>query len=467
MTDLTLLAISELAPRLRNREISPVELTEAYLARIERFDPQLNAYTTVTADRARDDARRAEAEIAAGEYRGPLHGVPIALKDLYATAGIRTTGGSKVLEDWVPDTDSTPARLLREAGTVLLGKLNTHEFAAGYTTNNPWFGATRNPWDLERVPGGSSGGSGAAIAARLAAGTLGTDTGGSIRVPAAFCGCVGFKATYGRASKAGVIPLSYLFDHTGPIARTVADAATLLTAIAGYDPADASTVRIPVEEYGPALDRDIRGLRVGLPSALIDDGLDGEVRAAFAKAVEDVRALGADVRDVELPLIPEMWRAWGPIFRAEVVDYHREMFTAHPDAYSPAVAGLVSSPVASGDAIMGALRTIYAFREAMRGLLEEVDLLLLPATPMLPPRIGEDTFEVAGREMHTNDIGRFMLPFNTSQLPAIAQPCGFSASGLPIALQWVGRPFDEATVLRAAGAYERATDWLRWPAAFA
>lgn len=466
MNDLTLLAISELAPLLRTREISPVELTEAYLARIEWFDPQVNAYTTVTADRARDDARRAETEIGAGHYRGPLHGVPIALKDLYATAGIRTTGGSKVLEDWVPDADSTPARLLREAGTVLLGKLNTHEFAAGYTTNNHWYGPTRNPWDLERIPGGSSGGSGAAIAARLAAGTLGTDTGGSIRVPAAFCGCVGFKPTYGRTSKAGVIPLSFMFDHTGPIARTVADAATILTAISGYDPADANTVPIPVEEYSSSLDGDLRGLRVGIPPFAMD-GLDDAVRTAFAGATEQVRALGADLRDVELPQIPEMQRAWGTIFRAEVVQYHGETLAARPDAYSPEVAAMISAPMPSGERIAASFRALYAFREALRGLLEEVDLFLLPATLMLPPRIGEDTFEVAGRQLQTNDIGRFMLPFNASHLPALVQPCGFSANGLPIALQWAGRPFDEATVLRAAHAYERATDWLRWPAAFA
>src|SRR6185312_5889130 len=249
--------------------------TQAYLDRIAQLNPLINAYITVTADRALEDARRADAELAAGKSRGPLHGIPIALKDLYETAGIRTTAGSKVFAGYIPEHDSTAARKLREAGSVLLGKTNTHEFAWGTTTNNPHYGATHNPWDTTRIPGGSSGGSGAAIAAHLAAGTIGSDTGGSIRVPASMCGCVGVKPSFGRVSAAGVMPLARTFDHVGPLARTVEDAAILLGAIAGYDPADALTVAVPVPDYRGALRDRVTGVRVGVPHstlwALLDE----------------------------------------------------------------------------------------------------------------------------------------------------------------------------------------------------
>lgn len=254
MTDLDLanLSITRAARALRDKELSPLELTEAYLARIERLNPQVNAYITVTANRALEDARRATQELAAGKVRGPLHGIPVAHKDLYETAGIRTTGGSSIHGDFTPQADCTVAAKLRAAGTILLGKLNTHEYAYGVSTNNPHFGPTRNPWDLERIPGGSSGGSGAAIAAGLATATTGSDTGGSVRMPASVCGVVGLKPTYGRVSKAGVLPLSYLFDHTGPLTRTVQDAALMFNAMAGYDPADAASLRLPVEDVTAA-----------------------------------------------------------------------------------------------------------------------------------------------------------------------------------------------------------------------
>ncbi|MGH7823468.1 MAG: amidase, partial [Candidatus Binatia bacterium] len=300
-TELTAMPLTEAAEAIRSREISPIELTEAYLGRIEKVNPEVNAYVTVTAERARTDARQATEEIARGNYRGALHGIPLALKDLFDTAGIRTTAGSKFFADHVPAVDSTAARRLREAGSVLLGKLATHEFAYGVTTNNPHFGPTRNPWDLSRIPGGSSGGSGAAIAAGLAATTLGTDTGGSIRIPSSLCGAVGLKPTYGRVSKAGVFPLSYIFDHPGPIARRVADAAVVLEAIAGYDPADAASARVPVDAYVRELGKGVRGLRVGVPRRHFYDRLDGEVAAAVEAALGVFSRLGAEVRDVDLP----------------------------------------------------------------------------------------------------------------------------------------------------------------------
>ncbi|MGE5595674.1 MAG: amidase, partial [Hyphomicrobiales bacterium] len=415
---------------------------------------------TVSADRAREDARRAEDEIAAGNYRGPLHGVPIALKDLYATAGIRTTAGSKILEDWVPTEDSTAARRLAEAGSVLLGKLNTHEFAAGYTTNNDWFGPTRNPWNLECIPGGSSGGSGAAIAARTAAGTLGTDTGGSIRVPAAFCGCVGLKPTYGRTSKAGVVPLSFLFDHVGPIAQTVEDAAIMLQAIAGYDPADASTVRAPVDDYLSGLRVGMKGLRIGLPTNYFFDLVDPEVLVAVTEAVEVLRGLGAEIREVEVPDAAASNAGWSAAVFTEAIEYHASDFAAHPDHYGPALAAWLSSAPTEGKALVAGLRAIYAHTEDLRQVLEEVDALVTPATPIPAPRIGEESVVIEGKQHnHMSAIGRYMVPFDASRLPAIVLPCGFTSAGLPISLQLAGRPFDEATILRAAHAYEQATDW--------
>lgn len=464
-SDLTRLTVAELAERIRMKDVSPVDVTEAYLARIEAVDPKVNAYITVTADRAREGARRAADEIANGEYRGPLHGVPVALKDLFQTAGIRTTAGSKILEDWVPDEDATVTRKLSEAGAVLLGKLNTHEFASGYTTNNDWFGPTRNPWDLERIPGGSSGGSGAAIAARLAPATLGTDTGGSIRVPAAFCGCVGIKPTYGRVSKAGVVPLSYQFDHTGPIVQSVRDAAIVLEAIQGYDPADANSVRIEPADLLSGLEQGLKGLRGGLPTNYFFDLVDPEVMVAVSVAIDQLRDLGADVREVTIPHTDEIVRSWSTVVLAEVVEYHSPEFERRPQDFGPGLASWLSTPVPGGTTIASSLREIYAFTEGLRGVLEEVDVLVTPATPIPPPLIGPEAYEIDGVEHNpVSAIGRYMVPFNAARLPAIVLPCGFTESGLPIALQFAGRPFDEATVLRAAYAYEQANDWhLRRP----
>ncbi|MCK9519687.1 MAG: amidase [Dehalococcoidia bacterium] len=458
-SDLTRLSVTELSAHIRAKEVSPVEVTDAYLDRIERLDDRVNAYITVTAGRAREDARRAADEIARGEYRGPLHGIPVALKDLFATAGIRTTAGSKILEDWVPTEDSAPARRLREAGSVLLGKLNTHEFAAGFTTTNDWYGPTRNPWDLDRIPGGSSGGSGAAIAARLAAATLGTDTGGSIRVPAAFCGCVGLKPTYGRVSKAGVVPLSYQFDHPGPIVQTVRDAALVMEAIEGYDPHDANSVPVPVGDYS-GIEAGLAGLRIGLPTNYFFDLVEPEVLIAVMAAVDQLRDLGAEVREVEIPHSDGLVPAWSSIVNAEVIQYHAPEFAKRPQDFGPGLASWLSLPVPGGASIAASFRQVYAFTEGLRTLLEDVDVLVTPATPIPAPRIGLERYEIDGVEHNpVSAIGRYMVPFNASRLPALVLPCGFTEAGLPISLQFAGRPFDETTLLRAGLAYEQANDW--------
>jgi aspartyl-tRNA(Asn)/glutamyl-tRNA(Gln) amidotransferase subunit A len=458
--DLCGLTIARAAKALRARELSPLELTESYLRRIDRLNPRVNAYITVTAERALADARRATEAFAAGEIRGPLHGIPVALKDLYETAGIRTTGGAKIHADHVPTRDCPVARRLREAGTVLLGKLNTHEYAYGVTTNNPHFGPTRNPWDLERIPGGSSGGSGAAIAAGLATATMGTDTGGSIRMPASVCGVVGLKPSYGRVSKAGVLPLSYLFDHAGPITRTVEDAALVLNAIAGYDPADASSVRVPVEDFTAALGAGVRGLRIGVPRDYFFWRLEDEVAEAVECALGELRGLGADVRDVEIPGVEAGVAATFGLVLAEAQAIHAESMRTRPADFGADVRELLSLPAAGAPALMHALRARDALTEAMRSVLESVDVLVTPTTPITAARIGQNAVRTGGVDQPVlTAMIRCTAPFNATHLPALSLPCGFTSAGLPVGLQIAGRPFGEATVLRAGHAYEQATDW--------
>ncbi len=420
----------------------------------------MNAYITVTAERALADARRATEEFSAGKIRGPLHGIPVALKDLYETAGIRTTGGAKIHADFVPARDCAVARKLREAGSVLLGKLNTHEYAYGVTTNNPHFGPTRNPWDLERIPGGSSGGSGAAIAAGLATATTGTDTGGSIRMPASVCGVVGLKPSYGRVSKAGVLPLSFLFDHAGPITRTVEDAALMLNAIAGYDPSDANSVRVPVEDYTAALGAGVRGLRIGVPRDYFYGNLESEVAAAVERALGEFRQLGADVRDVEIPGVEAGVGAVFGLVLAEAQAIHAESMRTRPADFGADVRELLSLPPPDARALTQALRTRDSLTVAMRSVLESVDVLVTPTTSITAARIGQDTVRNDGIEQPVlSAMIRCTAPFNATHLPALSLPCGFTRAGLPVGLQIAGRPFDEVTVLRAGHAYEQATEW--------
>ena len=460
MSELTELTIAEAAKAIQSNEVSPADLTEAYLARIERLDPPINAYVLVTAERARADAARAGDEIARGNYRGLMHGIPIGLKDLYDTAGIETAGGSKILAGRVPSTDSTCTRKLAEAGAVLLGKTNTHEFAWGTTTNNPHTGATHNPWDLDRIPGGSSGGSGAAIASRMAAGTLGTDTGGSIRIPAALCGCVGLKPTFGRVSKAGVLPMSWQFDHPGPIARTVEDAAIMLQAIAGYDPADFATVPVAVPDYRANLGQGVAGLRIGVPREQFFGLLDGEVRVAIEEAISVLSGLGAHIIDVDAGYTREtLNKAWA-VCVAESQAFHAQWVSTRPADYGADLQAIMKLPVPNTLGLADAYRKSYDVKEGMRAVFETVDLLLSPTTMRPASLIGEESVEVDGVALTPGGaFAALTMPFNIAGLPAISVPCGFSTSGLPLALQLAGKPFDETTVLRAAAAYEAATAW--------
>jgi aspartyl-tRNA(Asn)/glutamyl-tRNA(Gln) amidotransferase subunit A len=458
--DLTNLPLAAAARALRNREYSPLELTEAYLRRIEALNPFINAYITITAERARDDARRATQEFAVGKIRGPLHGIPIAHKDLFETAGIRTTGGAKIHADHVPTADCTVARKLREAGTVLLGKLNTHEYAYGVTTDNPHYGATRNPWDLERSPAGSSGGSGAAIAAGLACAATGSDTGGSIRMPASVCGVVGLKPTYGRVSKAGVLPLSYRFDHTGPLTRRVEDAALMLNAIAGYDPVDACSLRVPVEDVTVRLGEGVRGLRIGVPRGYFFDQLEDDIAAALEAAIDEFVRLGAVVSELEIPAIAEGINGAFGFVLAEAQEIHAVSLYTRPQDFGADVLALLNSYTLTASDLMVGLRDCDALTAAMCMALETVDVLLTPTTPITAVRIGQESVRYGKTEESVmGAMIRCTAPFNATHLPALSLPCGFSRAGLPIGMQIAGRPFDEATVLRAGHAYEQATGW--------
>jgi aspartyl-tRNA(Asn)/glutamyl-tRNA(Gln) amidotransferase subunit A len=444
--------IRELGARYRAKQLSPVEVTEALLARIEKIDPALSCFVTLTADRARADARAAEAALRRGDAR-PLLGVPVAHKDIYLTRGIRTTGGSALLADWVPDEDATCVRRWQEAGTVLLGKLITHEFAFGLQFPGHRFKPARNPWNRDHIPGGSSSGSGAALAAGLVTGATGSDTGGSIRGPAAFCGIVGLKPTYGRASRAGVLTLSWTLDHTGPMARTVEDCAHLLQAMAGHDEADPASSRAPVDDYVSALTRDIRGLRIGVPRNYFFEGVDPEIERAFEAALGTLRGLGAEVRDVQIPSLAAT-QSFLLIMMAEAFAYHERDLREHPELYGDVLRErLLAGALITGSEYTQAQRIRARICEETATVLRGVDLLATPTTPKpaTPFALATDPDFSFPRSN--------MPPFNITGMPALALPCGFSSAGLPLSLQLAGRPFEETTVLRVGHAYEQATPW--------
>ena len=449
--------VAALSQKLRSKEISPVELTEAYLDRIDAVDERINSYITVTAQVAREMARKAEAEIAAGRWRGPFHGVPIGLKDLCYTKGILTTGGSKILADFVPNHDSTVWTRLREAGAVLLGKLNLHEFAYGATTNNPHWGACRNPYDLERIPGGSSGGSGAAIAARTAAATIGTDTGGSIRIPAACCGCVGLKQTWSRVSRYGVMPLSDSLDHAGPITRSVRDAALMLNVIAGHDPNDATSSREPVPDYASRLGGDLKGVRVGVIREL-DTGISEPVANAFKAALKQLESLGAKVDEVSIPSFVEGAQVTMVVLMAEALEFHEQWMRERPQDYGADVRSLIetSMTITAVNYVRAQRERNLMLAEAMAAL-ENHSVLAAPSQATAAPKIGDSSYDIIEKMV------RFTGPFNATGQPVVSIPTGVSREGLPLSMQIIGKPFDEATILQAADAYERARGPLPLP----
>jgi len=444
-------SLEEAATLLRERRVSPVELTEACLARIQAVEPRLNAFVTVTADLARAEARAAEGEIAAGRYRGPLHGIPVAVKDLFATKGIRTTAGSRILATWIPEEDATVVRKLRAAGAVLLGKLGLHEFAYGISSVNPHFGDVHNPWDTTKIPGGSSGGSAVAVVAGEAYAALGSDTGGSIRIPAALCGCVGLKPTYGRASLFGAVPLAWSLDHPGPLARTVRDVAIATQAISGYDPRDPISADRAVPDLLAGIERSARGLRVGVPTDHVWEECDAAIARAVRAAIETLARAGADVREVRWPRAAEYANAASAILGIEARAYHEGAFPGRAAEYGPLVrARLASQGDVDADTYARSMRLLLEARAGAADRdLDGVDVLAMPTVPTRAWTI-EEAKEI-GRPSEWTRVTRI---FDLTGQPAISVPCGTDPDGLPVGLQFAGRMWDEATVLRAARAYE-------------
>lgn len=456
--DLVYFSALELGTLLRKREASAVEIAETVLERIQSLDPKVHAYITIMADEALSAARRCDAELAAGEDRGPLHGIPVAVKDLYDTAGTRTTSGSQILADRVPDRDATSVARLRNAGAVIVGKTNLNEFACGVTSTNAHYGDVLNPWDLSRTPGGSSGGSAAAVAAGLCTMATGTDTGGSIRIPAALCGIVGFKPSFGRISCHGIMPLSWEQDHPGPMARTVRDAALMLSAMAGWDAADPVTAKVPVPDYAGALEGGVNGWRIGLDRQYALQGISGEVRVAFEQALETLVTLGAEVVDVQVPGLEDGISAGLVIWNAEATAVHEEWLLARPEDYDPRV----GPRLGNGFSVTGIeyARAQRARRQLVRNLqllFEDVDLLATPMCAIGAPPQGAVQVVVGGQEFDVLPaLTRYSRVFNLTGLPAISVPCGYTGEGLPIGLQLVGPSFGESAVLRAAHAFEQA-----------
>ncbi len=451
-SDLAGLTLKKASDLLRSKAASPVDLTRACLARIEKYQPLLNAFITITGEEALADARQKEAELHTGKARSPLHGIPIALKDNIDTAGVRTTAASGAFKDRVPGEDAEVVRRLKNAGAVFLGKLNLHEFAYGGTSAVTYFGPVHNPWNPALTPGGSSGGPGAAVAADLCFGSLGTDTAGSIRIPASYCGIVGLKPTYGRVSLRGVIPLSWTLDHVGPMCKTVEDIAVLLNVIAGYDQHDPTTADVSVPDYTRALRSPISKLRLGIPRKPFFDNLHPDVARAMDEALALLQRLTAGMKDVELPQ-----PAAGAVLAAEAYAYHAQLFAKSPELYQPAVRAAVQrSADLKAEPYARALHEVAQLRRDIRKVFEPVDLLVLPTMADPPFQIEEG--------LTRNVSARNTSPFDAFGIPTISIPCGFTSAGLPIGLQIAGAPWTEPTVLALAHAYEQATEWhKRWP----
>ena len=455
------MTIQETSKLIQSGEISPVELTQQTLDRIAKLQPVLNAYITVTADHALEQARQAEAEIRSGNYRGPLHGIPYAAKDLFYTKGIRTTVGTKFLADFVPDFDATIIEKLNDAGAVLVGKAGLHECAYGITSTNPHYGPIRNPWDTDRIPGGSSGGSASALASGQCLFSLGSDTGGSIRIPASLCGLVGLKATFGRISRHGVYPLGHTLDHAGPFGLTVQDTAWVYQAIAGFDSRDPSSAgrpdRAPVLSPEPRLD----GRKIGVPRNYYFEHLDADVEAAVRTALQVMEGLGATLVEIGVPDIEEFNSIGRLILLAEASSVHHRRLRERREDFGDDVRALLDQGcfVLATD-YLDAQRRRRAFNDAFNKLLTEVDVIAAPALPVTAAKIGQDTIRVGGRDENVRLAAtRLVRALNMTGLPLLSVPCGISSQGLPIGLQLIGGLFDEAALLEVGHGYEQATDW--------
>ena len=455
--------MTDLASMIAAKKVSPVEVVQAHLERIAKIDGKLKSYITVMADSALAAAKAAEAAVTAGGTLGLLHGVPIGLKDLYCTKGVKTTGGSKILADWVPDEDATVVTRLAAAGGIVLGKLNMHEFAYGPEGLNQHYGSPWNPWDVatHRICGGSSSGSGAAVAAGICPGALGSDTGGSIRIPASLCGLSGIKPTYGRVSRAGVLPLAWSMDHVGPMCRSAADCGLMLGAMSGYDSRDPTTSVLPVPDYMAALTGQVKGLRVGLLRSFFLEGAAPAQRAAVEAAAKTLEGLGATLSEVDIKTVSVAPGASHAVLAPEAYAYHEEWLKTRAADYGEDVRQrLRVGAFVTGAEYLKGQRLRVLLRDEVDAALAKLDVLLAPTTPIEAQPVGQNDVRIGGESFPVRaSLIRFTRPFNLSGHPAASIPCGFTEGGLPMGLHIIGRPFDEATVLRVADAYQRVTDW--------
>ena len=454
-------SVAQLGELIRRKELSPVEVAEGFLARTEALEPRLNSYITLLREESLAAARQAEKEIQDGTYRGPFHGIPVGLKDLYNTGGIRTTSGSVIFKDYVPDADCTVAERFKAAGAYVIGKLNMTEFAYDPTGDNFHYGPARNPWNTECMTGGSSSGSGAAVASGQCPIAMGSDTGGSVRIPAALCGVVGHKPTYGLISRYGLTPLSWSLDHAGPLTRTVEDAALALNVLAGHDPRDPASAKVPVTDYTKALDGNVRGIRVGVPKEYIWDVVDPDVDGVVKKAIEQLEKLGATVQEVSIPHLKMVPFVLAILLAADVAGAHGDLVRTRGSEIGPLVRMRMEMGLfLTGADYLKAQRVRSLLNREFRQALSQVDLLVTPTIAVPAPKYSDMDAKVGGSVRHVRDaLTRFTRLFNMSGLPTISVPCGFSSGGLPIGLQLAGRPFEDATVLKVAYAYEQATEW--------
>lgn len=469
--DLEALTVGEAARQIRARRLSPVELTALYLERIQKLNPALNAYMTITEGQARQDARAAEKEIARGKYRGPLHGIPVSIKDNLATRGVRTTAGSKVLADWTPAEDATVVARLKAAGAIMLGKTNMHEWASGGTTINPFFGTTHNPWNSACIPGGSSGGSAAAVAASLCLVSIGTDNAGSVRNPASYCGTVGLKATYGRVSRFGDVGGTGGFssDHFGIFTKTISDCATMLRTIAGHDPKDPLSSAAPVPNYSRDLGKPVKGLRFAVLRGYCEELISREVKAAFDDSVRALRALGMKQAEISIPHVDLIQPVQTVTSRVEnIVHLMPHLKSRSSDFSRPLLLRLIGSMMVPASTYINAQRARRVLCDEFEQALQKVDVILSPTTPIAAPTIEESQqgfIELDGKKLPLQPSGislgtTFTVPFNVTGLPAVSVCCGFTSRGLPVGLQIVGNNFAECRVLQVAHAYERAAGWF-------
>jgi aspartyl-tRNA(Asn)/glutamyl-tRNA(Gln) amidotransferase subunit A len=461
--ELIYLSAGQLARLIKKKKVSPVEVIEAHLSRIDALEPKLNSFITLLPDGAMAAARRAEKEILTGRYLGPLHGIPFGLKDLFYVKGVRNTSGSKIFDHFSPHFDSTIARRLKEAGAILLGKLNLHPFAYGITGENEEYGHMHNPWNPSLIAGGSSGGSGSAVASGECTLAMGTDTGGSIRVPGALCGLVGLKPTYGRLSRYGVTALAWSQDHPGPMARTVEDCALMMNAVAGYDPKDPFSLNLQVPNYTKALKGSIKGLRMGVVKEFFEVPIEPQVKESVCKAIDMLEGLGAIVSEVSWPIYHDAMAIASVIQMVEATAYHAKLIKANASRiYPPARLRLEAGIFIPATDYVQAQRARTLFHHQSCDLFKKVDILAGPTIPVTAFPIGTSKVKIGEKKVNLVSLmSQYTRPFNLNGFPAITVPCGFSKDRLPIGLQLVGRPFDEESVLRIAHVYEQSTEWHR------